>query len=199
MAELSEALNEAVEKSRESKLNTVVAACVAVIATFMSLCSVKAGNVVQQMQQAQANAVDSWSYYQAKSTKENLAQASADQLVVERDIATTLGPEQQKRLDDAIAKQNEAVKRYAKEKDEIKTKAEGYQAQFNALDVHNDQFDMAEATLSVALALLGVTALTQKRWMLGVAGVFTLFGVIMGVCGFAKLAFHPEWLARFLS
>lgn len=199
MAEVSEAINEALEKARESKLNTVVAACVAVIATFMSLCSVKAGNIVQQMQQAQASAVDSWSYYQAKSTKENLAQATADQLSVQRDVAVGLAPEQRKRLDDAIQKQSDATKRYEKEKDEIKSKAEGYEKQFAALDVRNDQFDMAEATLSVALALLGVTALTQKRWMLGVTGVFAFFGVFMGVCGFARLSFHPGWLASFLS
>ena len=197
MSEISEQLNEAVEKARESKLNTIVAVCVAIIATFMSLCSVKAGNVVQQMSMAQSNAVDQWSYYQAKSTKENIAQSMSDQLAVERDVAAT--PEAKTHYDDAIKKQTEAAARYEKEKSDIKSKAEGYQAQWNALDVHNDQFDMAEATLSVAIALLGVTALTQKRWMLGVAGVFGAFGMFMGVCGFARLAFHPDWLASFLS
>jgi hypothetical protein len=199
MGETTEALNEAIEKARESRLNTIVAACVAVIATFMSLCSVKAENIVQQMQQAQANAVDQWSYYQAKSTKENLAQATAEQLEVQRDVATSLSPEQRARLDAAIQKQTDAAKRYAKEKNDIKAHAKSYEAQFAALDVHNDQFDMAEATLSVALALLGVTALTQKRWMLAVAGLFCAFGLVMGVAGFAKLAFRPEWIARLLS
>ncbi len=196
MSEMSDAVNEAVEKARESKLNTIVAACVAVIATFMSLCSVKAGNIVQQMQTAQAKAVDEWAYYQSKSTKENIAEAAIDQLVLERDMAT---PELRSKFDDAIAKQEAQTKRYAKEKDDIKAKAEGYEAQHEALDVHNDQFDMSEALLSVAIALLGVTALTQKRWMLGVASVFAVFGGVMGVAGFAKLALHPDWLARFLS
>lgn len=197
MSEISDQLNEAVEKARESKLNTIVAVCVAIIATFMSLCSVKAGNIVQQMSGAQSAAVDQWSYYQAKSTKENIAQAAADQLTVERDVSQV--PDAKAKFDEAIKRQNEAVARYAKEKADIKKQAEGYQAQWNALDVHNDQFDMSEATLSVAIALLGVTALTQKRWMLGVAGVFGLFGMFMGICGFAGLAFHPNWLANFLN
>ncbi len=199
MSEIADQLNEAVEKARESKLNTIVAVAVAVIATFMSLCSVKAGNIAQQMSQAQSNAVDQWSYYQAKSTKENIAESMSDELTVERDVASGATDEQKKKFDDAIKKQTEAAARYAKEKEEIKKKAEGFQAQWNALDVHNDQFDMSEATLSVAIALLGVTALTQKRWMLAVAGVFGSFGVFMGVCGFAKLPFHPDWLASFLS
>ncbi|HSQ62265.1 MAG TPA: DUF4337 domain-containing protein [Polyangiaceae bacterium] len=196
MSEMSDAVNEAVEKARESKLNTIIAACVAVIATFMSLCNVKAGNIAQQMQTAQANAVDEWAYYQSKSTKENIAQAAIDQLVLERDMAT---PELRAKFDDAITKQEAQTKRYAKEKDDIKAKAQAYEAHHEELDVHNDQFDMAEALLSVAIALLGVTALTQKRWMLGVASVFAVFGGVMGVAGFAKLALHPEWLARFLG
>jgi hypothetical protein len=196
MSEMSDAVNEAVEKARESKLNTIIAACVAVIATFMSLCNVKAGNIAQQMQTAQAEAVDEWAYYQSKSTKENIAQEATDQLALERDMAA---PELRQKFDDAIAKQQAQTKRYEKEKDDIKAKAESYEAEHAALDVHNDQFDMAEALLSVAIALFGVTALTQKRWMLGVAGVFSVFGCFMGVAGFAKLAFHPEWLARFLT
>jgi len=196
MSEMSDAVNEAVEKARESKLNTIIAACVAVIATFMSLCNVKAGNIAQQMQTAQANAVDEWAYYQSKSTKENIAQAAIDQLALERDMAA---PELRSKFDDAIAKQEAQTKRYAKEKDDIKAKAQAFEAEHEALDVHNDQFDMAEALLSVAIALLGVTALTQKRWMLGVASVFGVFGGVMGVAGFAKLALHPDWLARFLS
>ena len=51
MSEVADTVNEAVEKARESKLNTV-------IATFMALCNVKASNIVQQMSQAQAQSVD---------------------------------------------------------------------------------------------------------------------------------------------
>ncbi len=197
MSEMSDAVNEAVEKARESKLNTVVAMCVAVIATFMALCNVKAGNIVQQMQTAQAHSVDEWAYYQSKSTKENIAQAAVDQLMLQRDMAPT--PEVQKKFDDAIAKQQATTKRYEKEKEDIKAKAEGFEDEHERLDVHNDQFDMAEALLSVAIALFGVTALTQKRWMFAVAGVFGVFGMFMGIAGFAKLGFHPDWLARIFT
>jgi uncharacterized protein DUF4337 len=199
MGEIAEAVNEAVEKARESKLNTVVAVCVAVIATFMSLCNVKASNIVQQISLAQANAVDQWAYFQSKSTKGHIAENAIDQLMLERDVNPNLAPEQKQKYDEAIKKQQSNAKKYEKEKDEIKTKAEGYEETRDKLDVHNDQFDMAEALLSVAIALLGVTALTQKRWMLAVAGTFAGFGMFMGVAGFAKLSVHPEWLAKLLT
>jgi hypothetical protein len=55
------------------------------------------------------------------------------------------------------------------------------------------------ASPSAGIALFGVTALTQKRWLLGVALTFASFGVLLGVAGFAKLQLHPDWLAKLLS
>lgn len=199
MSEIKDDLNEAVERARESKLNTMIAAAVALIATFMSLCSVKAGNIVQQMSQAQANAVDQWAYYQSKGTKENIAEAAVDQFELQREMTTSITPEQKQKLDAAVQKQKDATKRYAREKEDIKRKAGGFEKEREVLDVRNDQFDVAEAMMSVAIALFGVTALTQKRFMFFVAGTFGGFGMFMGIAGFAKLAFHPEWLASFLT
>ena len=58
---------------------------------------------------------------------------------------------------------------------------------------------MAEGLLSVAIALLGVTALTQKRWLLGVALAFAGFGTLLGFAGFVGWSIHPDWLARLFS
>jgi hypothetical protein len=197
--EIGDAIEEAVEKARESKLNTIIAMCVAIVATFMSLCNVKAGNLIQQMGLAQASAVDQWAYYQSKSTKGHIAEAAVDQLTLQRDMAPALTPDQKQKYDDAIKKQQDNSKKYDKEKEEIRKKAEGFEKERDRLDVHNDQFDMAEALMSVAIALFGVTALTQKRWMLAVAGAFGGFGIFMGIAGFAKLSIHPEWLAKLLT
>ncbi len=199
MSELAENVSEAVEKARESRLNSLIAACVAIVATFMALCNVKDGNIVQAMAQAQAASVDQWAYYQAKGTKENLAQTSFELMKLMRDTSANLTPEVKKEFDSRIAEQEGAVKRYNGEKAEIKTKAEGFEAKYDELNVHDDQFDMAEALCSVAIALFGVTALTQKRWLLAIAGTFALLGIVLGVAGFMKLNLHPDWLARFLG
>ena len=199
MGEVVDAVNEAVEKARESKLNTIVAVAVAVIATFMALCNVKSGNIVQNIALAQSQSVDQWSYYQSKSTKQHIAENAVEQLMLERDLAQNLSSEQHQKLDDAIEKQRKNSKKYDQEKEDIKKQAVAYEATRDALNMHNDQFDASEALLSVAIALLGVTALTQKRWMLAVAGAFAVFGGFMGVAGFAKLSFHADFLARLLG
>lgn len=199
MTEIADAINETVEKARESKLNTIVAVCVAVIATFMSLCNVKSGNLVQNISLSQAQAVDQWAYFQSKSTKGHIAEAAIDQLTLQRDMAPSLTPDQRQKYDDAIKKQQANIKKYDQEKEDIKKQALSLESARDTLGLHNDQFDMAQALLSVAIALMGVTALTQKRWMLAVAGTFGAFGMLMGVAGFVKLSIHPDWLARILS
>jgi DNA repair ATPase RecN len=200
MGDIAEVVTDAVDKGRESRLNTIVAVAVSIAATCTALCNVKDGNIVQAMAQAQANAVDAWTYYQSKSTKQNLAEAMIDQLAIDRDVAgPALTPEGRALIERKIAEYQGKARHYEVEKAEIKAQAEGFQKQYEALNVHDDQFDMAEAALSVCIALFGVTALTQKRWMLLVAGTFGVFGVVMGGAGFLGKNLHPDWLAKLLG
>lgn len=199
MGEIADVVNEAVEKGKESRLNSVVAVMVALTATFMALCNVKDGNVVQAMQQAQANGVDAWAYYQSKSTKQHIAEAMIDQLTVQRDVTLNLSAEGRALVDRKIADYTAKVKQYEADKAEIKRTAEGYQKQYDALNVHDDQFDMAEASLSISIALFGVTALTHKRWLLAIGALFVAFGVVLGLAGFLGKSLHPDFLAKILS
>src|SRR5450756_2381298 len=61
-------------------LNPAVAITVALLATFMGICKVRDDNLVQAMQQAQADKIDHWSFYQARNIRQQIAQANADQL-----------------------------------------------------------------------------------------------------------------------
>jgi hypothetical protein len=199
MGDLADTVSEAVEKGQGSSLNAIIAISVAITATFTALCNVKDGNIVQAMQQAQASAVDEWAYYQAKGTKLNIAESALDGLRVQRDLATTLTPEARALLDRKIAEYEEKIRHYEQEKTDIKRTAEGFQKEYDRLNLHDDQFDMAEATTSIAIALFGITALIQRRRMLYVAWVFAGFGTVMGLAGFLGLALHPDFLARLLS
>jgi hypothetical protein len=199
MSDIADTVTEAVEHGQDSKLNTAVAFLVAMTATVVALCNVKDGNVTQAMAQAQMRAVDEWSYYQAKGTKQSLAEAALDQLIIQRDIAPNLSGEAREFIDKSIATYTAKTKHYEAEKAEIKAKAEGFEREYDALNTHDDQFDMAEASMSVGIALFGVTALTKKRWLLGVASVFAGFGALLGIAGFAGWNLHPDWLAKLLS
>src|SRR5215212_5229435 len=99
---MSEVL-EAAESARQSRLNSVIALLVAIIATIMALGSIKGGNIGQAMAQAQSDAVDSWAQYQSKSTKQNLAEATLVQLTALGDVTPTLTPTQRAALDGQIS------------------------------------------------------------------------------------------------
>src|SRR5436309_7949462 len=74
-----------------ARLNTWVAISVALLATFMGICKVKDDNIVQAMQQAQADKIDHWSFYQARNIRQEIAQAELTQLSVSRPALVTSG------------------------------------------------------------------------------------------------------------
>ena len=208
MPEIADVISESIENARdeetggpkeEGRLNSIIALLVAITATFTALCNVKDGNICQAMAQAQANAVDAWSYYQAKGTKLNLAEATLDQLTLERDLHPELGAEGRAHLDRKIAEYGGHLKTFEGEKVEIKAKAEEYQREYDRLNMRDDQFDLAEALLSVAIALFGITALTRKRFLLVFAIVLGGLGIVFGMAGFAGWKLHPDFLTSLLS
>jgi murein L,D-transpeptidase YcbB/YkuD len=187
------------EHAEESRLNGYIALFVAVVATFMALCNVKDGNVVQAMQQSQAKAIDQWAYYQSKGTKQHIAENSADMLKVQLELNPGLKPELRAKLEARIASQEAAAKTYEKEKVQIKAEAEQAAKDYDTMNLHDDQFDLAEACLSVAIALAGVTALTKKRWLFGVACAFAGVGILYGLAGFLRWNLHSDLMAKVLG
>src|SRR3954449_2527667 len=63
-----------------AQLNTRVAVTVALLATFLGVCKVKDDNIVQAMQQAQADKLDHWNFYQARNIRQEVASAAVTQL-----------------------------------------------------------------------------------------------------------------------
>jgi hypothetical protein len=200
MSEIDETISEAVQKATESHdaLNNLIALLVALLATFMALCNIKDGNIVQAMSQDQSKAVDQWSYYQAKGMKQNLAESVLDQLQI-RKAQPGLTPQESALLDKEVAIYTATVKKYEGQKEDIKKTAEGAEKDYDRLNVHDDQFDMSEAAVSISIALLGVSALTRKKWLVAVAILFATFGVVMGLAGFFAWGIHPDAIAKFLT
>jgi hypothetical protein len=200
MSDISDTVADAVEKAESSRdtLNNVIAVLVALLATFMALCNIKDGNIVQAMSQDQSKAVDQWSYYQAKGMKQNLAESVLDQLQI-RKAEPGLAPQAGALLDKEIAIYTASVKKYEQQKEEIKSTAEGAEKDYDRLNVHDDQFDMSEALISIAIALLGVSALTRKRPLVVFAILVATFGVVLGLAGFLGWNIHPDAFAKFLT
>jgi len=199
MSEIAEKIQESLEAASESRLNGFIALFVAITATFMALCNVKDGNIVQAMQQAQAKSIDQWAYFQSKSTKMHIAENTANIFTSQLEMSNGLSSGQQSKIKSRIEDQLKLVKKYQLETEAIKKEAEQASKDYDALNVHDDQFDLAEACLSVAIALAGVTALTRKRWLFGVALTLAAIGFIFGMAGFLQLQIHSDFMAKLLG
>ena len=178
------------------KLNQCVAITVALLATFMGICKVKDDNIVQAMQQAQANKLDHWNFYQARNIREEVAKGTLMQL---RLAAPSQPASEQQKYQHAITQYEQLAADQAKKKDELKAQAEQDQKDYDAANFRDDQFDLADALLAIAISLLAVTALTHFWWLYFVALAPTGFGVLMGLSGLAGWAIHPTALIRLLS
>ena len=177
-------------------LNTFVAITVALLATFMGVCKVKDDNIVQAMQQAQADKLDHWNFYQARNIRQDLAEATVVQLrlaKVGRPAAAAAA------YDEAIARYDAKAASEAQKKAELKAQAEQDQKTYDSLNYRDDQFDLSDAALAIAIALLAVAALTKFWWMYWLSWVPIGFGVLMGLSGLLGWALHPDALTRLLS
>lgn len=199
MSEIEDAVKETIEPKGEWPLNSYIAGLVAVVATCMAVGNIKDGNVVQAMQQAQAKSVDAWAYYQSKSLKQLMSENAAEQMETYLAVTPAMAPASRTGVEKRIAKYKEEAARYEKEKGEIRKQAEGYDKDYDRLNLHDDQFDMSEACLTIAIALFGVSALVKKRWLFFFACAMGAIGVVLELSGFLGWMFHPDWLAKLLG
>lgn len=182
--------------SSRAQLNTWVAISVALLATFLGICKVKDDNIVQAMQQAQANKIDSYTWYQARNIREEVANSTVAQLKV---LQVSASPQAQSVIQDEIKTYQELAQDQETKKKIQQTEADNADQAYNELNFHDDQFDLSDAMLALAISMLAVTALTQKRWLFYIAMAPTFFGVLMGLAGLLSWHIHPNFLTRLLS
>jgi divalent metal cation (Fe/Co/Zn/Cd) transporter len=171
------------------RLNKLVAVTVVAISVFMALCSVKSGNIGQNMALAKADAVDTWSEYQATRLKLHMAENSLSALALssaEAGANATLVAAEKKRLEKAKSRT-------------LMAQARGHEEDYATLNVHDDQFDMSDAFMSIALALAAVTVFVNLEWLLFVSWGFAAVGFIMGGAGFLGLNLHSDFIANLLG
>src|SRR4051812_3197253 len=183
-------------RSASAWLNMLVAISVAILATFMGICKVKDDNIVQGMQQAQANKLDHWAFYQARNIREEIAHSTVVQLKLA--MAGRPGKERPAYAD-AIQRYEALAAEQSKKKEDLMQQAAQDQKDYDAANFRDDQFDLSDALIAIAIALLAVTALTHQRWLYFMALIPTVGGVIMGSSGLLGWSFHPTAVIRLLS
>ena len=168
----------AVQHNAKSNSTGVIAVTTAILATVGALFSYMGGATQANAGLYKNNAAikkteasNQWNYYQAKSSKQNLAE-----------LAVVLAPE------DKRTGYKEEVERYKKEKAEIKLGADKLEAQATDWDRQSDsqmhlhhRWAQATTALQIAIALAAMALLTGRKWLeYGMYGV-ALLGAGLGV------------------
>jgi len=183
-------------KKKSSWLNPAVAITVALLATFMGICKVKDDNIVQGMQQAQADKLDHWQFYQARNIREEIAKGTLTQLKLQ---ALTAPAAVRSAYDEQISAYEKLAADQKLKKEELKLLAEKDQVTYDALNFRDDQFDLSDASIAIAISLLAVASLTQLTWLYLLALLPSGFGILMGLAGLTGWGLHPDALIRLLS
>jgi hypothetical protein len=98
-----------------------------------------------------------------------------------------------------IKNYEDKIARYEKEKAEIKKQAEGFQKEYNDINLFDDQFDMTDALLTISIAMFGIASLTQKKWLLYFASAVSILGIILGLTAFMKISLHSDIISKILG
>ena len=180
-------------EAKDKRLNRWVAITVVLLSVFTGLCNIKDGNIVQAMQQAKSDSVDRWGEYQATRTKLHIAETARAQILV------AAGASPSPPAVAALASIDADIAKYKAETPALANQAQGLSDRYDALNIHDDQFDASEAAISTAISIAAVAALVEAFWLLAGAWIFGAFGLFMGICGFAGLPFHPDLLSTWLG
>lgn len=184
------------EDKKRARLNSLVAVTVAILATFMGICKVKDDNIVQQMQLDQAEKIDHWGYYQARNIREEIAKSTASQLELQ---AATAPSSARAAYQTKIAEYRKLEADQHEKKAEEMEKAKAAEKDYDAWNIHDDQFDLSDALLAISISLLALTALTHNWKLFWFSMIPTFFGVLMGVAGLFKWPLHPDFLTKLLG
>jgi hypothetical protein len=154
------------EKERREAWTRYVSLMVVALAVATAIGSLKAGGFGSRVVLFQAQASDTWAFYQAKSIKQRIAE-------MESHAANA----------DLAAKAAADVARYRGELAELENKASGLEDKRNQAAKHGPPLGFAIASLQVAIALASVCLITKRKALWGASGLLGAIGAIALVYG----------------
>ncbi len=184
--DLKDQTEEISESPGSRRFNQMVAVTVAIVAVFMALAGVKDDNICQSM------VAD-----QAKSIKQHLYELQATELQLQLAMSNPSASARSQVSAQVKHVQGEAA-RYAREKGKLKDDAEATRKDYARLAFRDDQFDLGDALMGLAIALLAVSTLVESRMLFGLGATVAALGVMMGLAGFFGWPIHPD-IIKFLT
>ena len=159
-------------------LTTIIFAVAATLSTF------KGGGYSTRSMLSQEQASNKWSYYQSKSLKLYLYETQKDVLDLDTKSMKNADASVLEAYRNKISVYEQSIKRYDKEKADIKKDAEHLESLRDEAQKHSQAFGMAVIFLQISILISSIAALIKRRylWLIGI-GVGAV-GLIYFINGF---------------
>ena len=196
IAELKE---ERSEHAAEDRFNRGAALLIATMAAVLAVGGLGGGNATDDMIISNIRASDTWAFYQAKNVRQTMYEIEVADL--ESRLPLETGADRAA-LEARIAEYQATVARYDDEPDpeapadplrgegkkQLMAQAQAFEAARDVAVAKDDNFDLAEVALQLALVLGSVAILAGNRAILTVSGLLGALGALLTLNGFV-LAF----------
>jgi hypothetical protein len=159
-------------ESKQERWMTWVALSTAILAVLAAVTTLYMGKYSSRAILIQGQETNQWSYYQAKSIKSYLYEIQAELMEMEQTEGGTKNKKaNSERFEQVLNRYKSTIKRYDKEKAEIKAKADEMAKQKVIAQDRGGNFGYSLIFLQIALMLSSIAALTKKKplWYLGLA------------------------------
>ena len=158
--------NAAKEKERREGWTKYVSLMIVGLAVATAFGSLKAAGFGSRVMLKQAQASDTWSFYQSKSIKQRIAEMEA---------RTLTGDEAKRAAAD--------TERYRVEEKDLLAKAEGLETERDEAAKHGKPLGFSIASLQIAIALASVCLITKRKLLWGASGALGVVGVAYLIYG----------------
>ena len=194
---IAEIHEERAENEAADKFRNRAALLIAVLAAMLAVGGLGGGNATDDMVASNIKASDTWAFYQAKNVRQSMYEIEAEKLKAAL-AAGAVAPAERPSAEARLKDYEGTIARYDSEPDpndptkgegkkELSAQALAHEAAFDEASARDNNFDLAEVALQLALVLGSVAILAVNRWILGLALALGIAGSLLTLNGFLLL------------
>lgn len=192
------------EREEGVRFRNRAALMIAILAAVLAVAGLGGGNATDDMIYNNIRASDTWAFFQAKNIRQTAYEIAI--VEIEGDLAEPgLTPDRRATMERQLAEHRATIARYDSEPDpaapndllrgegkrQLRAQAESFQAAREIAQQRDDNFDMAEVFLQLALVLGSIAILALNRAILILAAGLGTVGTLLMANGFLLLVPLP--------
>jgi Domain of unknown function (DUF4337) len=194
---IAEIHEERAENEASEGFRNRAALLIAVLAAVLAVGGLGGGNATDDMIASNIKASDTWAFYQAKNVRQTMYEIEADKLQASL-AAGIIAPAERPAAEQRLRDYRATIARYDSEPDpndpgkgegkkELSAQAKTHESAFEQASERDNNFDLAEVALQLALVLGSVAILATNRWILALSAALGAAGALLTLNGFLLL------------